>query len=172
MLNEKLRQYRKARGWTQDDLAERSGFSRSSIINWESGKRAPRSVDIDKLAIVLGVQPRNLIDDSQDIVSDVISKDAWLLTPGLEQNKQAENTIVGLSYWGGVLNTVMHLADTKNLQQIKMVASLLKMAYETLSQVIEQLQVTPKGTVASVSAYNGDNSNYTGNTLNLEKAYT
>lgn len=75
MLNEKLRQYRKARGWTQDDLAERSGFSRSSIINWESGKRAPRSVDIDKLAIVLGVQPRNLIDDAPDIVNDVIRKE-------------------------------------------------------------------------------------------------
>ncbi len=119
---------------------------------------------------MLGIQPQSLLDNSSDIVDDVISKDAWLLPSGLGQNSNETKQNVGLSYWGGVLNTAMHLADTKNLQQIKLVASLLKLAYENLSQVIEQLQTEPKETVSSVSAYNGDYSSYSNNTLNLGKA--
>ena len=169
MLNEKLKEYRKAKGWTQDDLAERSGYSRSSIINWETGKRAPRTVDIDKLAIVLGIQPRNLLDDVPDTQTNNLPIGGRILPEGLGEAKADMNGVIGLSYWGGVLHTAMQVADTKNLQHIKLVASLLKSAYDTLAQVIEQVQIEPKGTT-SVSAYNGNNSSYINSTLNLEKA--
>ena len=169
MLNERLKEYRKKKGWTQDDLAERSGYSRSSIINWETGKRAPRTVDIDKLAIVLGIPPRKLLEDDSDTQNDNITISGGILPEGLGQTKADSSGVVGLSYWGGVLHTAMQVADTKNLQQIKLVASLLKSAYDTLAQVIEQAQIEPKGT-PTVSAYNGSHSSYINSTLKLEQA--
>ena len=164
MLTEKLKQYRKARGWTQDDLAERSGFSRSSIINWESGKRAPRTVDIDKLAMVLGVSARELINDASGTEIQDTPQDAWPLPFGVGQG----NT-VGFAYWGGVLDTAINLAKSKNLQQIKIVAGLLKTAYEALAQTIRE-QEGSRETVTNASAYNSENSTYEGNILTLDKA--
>ena len=164
MLNDKLKQYRKARGWTQDDLAERSGFSRSSIINWESGKRAPRTVDIDKLAMVLGVSARDLVTDASNTANNEIPQNTWLLPASLRQE-----TGGGFAYWGGVVDMAIKLADSKNLQQIKTVAHLLKIAYDTLLQTLQEQNASQEA-VASVSAYNGDHSTYKGNTLTLGKA--
>lgn len=167
MLNEKLRQYRKAKGWTQDDLAERSGYSRSSIINWESGKRAPRTVDIDRLAIVLGVSPRELINDVSNTQSNETNQDTYPLPSGVGAGSTSET---GYAYWGGVLDKSLKLAESKNLQEIKLVAPLLKLAYHALLQVIDSVHDSPQEVISEVSTYNGDNSNYTGNTLNLAKA--
>ena len=120
MLKEKLKQYRQAKGWTQDDLAKRSVYSRSSIINWEKGNRAPRTADIDRLAIVLGIQPRNLLVDDTEDTDNNIHADAWLLPQGLGKNKTGN-----FAYWGGVLDTAKNLAESNNLQQIKLAAPLL-----------------------------------------------
>ena len=163
MLKEKLKQYRQAKGWTQDDLAKRSGYSRSSIINWEKGNRAPRTADIDRLAIVLGIQPRNLlVDDIEDTDNNNIPADAWLLPQGLGENKTGN-----FAYWGGVLDTATNLAESNNLQQIKLVAPLLKLAYETLLKAIKHEKDSTQETSPTVSAYNGDHSSYTGNTLTI-----
>ena len=77
MIKDKLATIRKSKGWTQNDLAERSGYSRSSIINWETGKRAPRTVDIERLAIALGVSPSDFLEvgnsnDNQEIHKNVV----------------------------------------------------------------------------------------------------
>lgn len=171
MLKEKLKQYRQAKGWTQDDLAKRSGYSRSSIINWEKGNRAPRTADIEKLAFVLGVQPLNLLidDDVDNTVSNEPQAETWLLPKGLGEKK-----IGDFAYWGGVLDTAKNLADSKNLQQIQIVTPLLKIAYEMLMAVIEQETTNSKGaskeTTPTISAYNGDNSSYKDNSLTINEA--
>lgn len=177
MLKEKLKQYRMAKGWSQTDLAKRSGYSRSSIINWEKGNRAPRTADIEKLAFVLGVQPLNLLlDDVDNTVNNETQTEAWLLPKDLGEKK-----IGDFAYWGGVLDTATNLADSKNLQQIQIVAPLLKIAYEMLTDVLEQEKTnskmsskeTPKNakaTPTTVSAYNGDNSSYKGNSLTINEA--
>ena len=165
MLNEKLKKYRKAKGWTQDDLAERSGYSRSSIINWESGKRAPRTVDIEKLALVLDISPQDLMNDSQDMPKIEIPMDNWLLPQGLGTGK------VGVfSYWGGVVDSAKNLVENKNLQEMQLIAPLLKMAYETLKQAIDASIEEHKSNTSEVSAYNGNNSVYSGNALTVSKA--
>ena len=132
MLNERLKKYREKRGWTQADLAERSGYSRSSIINWENGKRAPRTVDIDKLALVLGILPRDLVDDSPDFLESSVSN------TDTKQTEKVEQT--GFAYWGGVLDRAQRLAEGKNMQEISLIIPLLKLAYETLASV--QLSLT------------------------------
>lgn len=51
---EAIRNFREKAALTQEELAERSGFSRSTIINYESGKRSPRLEDLKMIAAALG----------------------------------------------------------------------------------------------------------------------
>ncbi len=59
---ETLRRYRKERGWTQEQLAERSGIPRPNISKYETGERDPRAETASKLARALGVTVDELLD--------------------------------------------------------------------------------------------------------------
>jgi transcriptional regulator with XRE-family HTH domain len=52
-----LRQYRHSAGWTQEELAERSGISTHAISVLESGRRRPRLSSVARLATALGLDP-------------------------------------------------------------------------------------------------------------------
>lgn len=58
---DRLRDTRRARGWTQAELAARVGVSRDTVGQWESS-RAPRPERVAQLAEVLGVPPDELAD--------------------------------------------------------------------------------------------------------------
>lgn len=59
-LGERLRQTRKERGWTQEQLAEQAGTSQAVIQKIENGKSLrPRKIDI--IARVLEVDPAWLL---------------------------------------------------------------------------------------------------------------
>lgn len=60
-IGEKLKLVREKQGFTQSKLAEISGYSRNSIINWEQGKRSPTYEMLAKLASALGVTTDELI---------------------------------------------------------------------------------------------------------------
>ncbi len=63
MLLEEIRQVRKRQGLSQEQLAQSSGLSRSSIINFETGKRNPRVKDLIKIANALNVPVVDLISE-------------------------------------------------------------------------------------------------------------
>ena len=65
MLLEEIRQSRKEKGLSQEQLAKISGLSRSSIINFENGYRDPRVKDLRKIARALGVPIEQLITEKQ-----------------------------------------------------------------------------------------------------------
>lgn len=52
-FGERLRFRRNRLGWTQDDLASKTGFSVSSITGWERGINPPNAQSLTKLAEVL-----------------------------------------------------------------------------------------------------------------------
>lgn len=166
MIKEMLKQFRKAKGWTQNDLAERSGYSRSSIINWESGKRAPRSVDIEKLAKVFGVSPRDFLNGSNElaIVQDVDVS---------ENNDKAQNRDNKFVYWSSVLNNVIKLVESGDIQEIKLITPLFKSALSILLSVQKHGQkdflFTDGQSTVSIMTNNGDNSqNFMGVKGNIE----
>lgn len=54
-LGEKLQRLRRARSWTQEQLAERIGVSRQSLSKWESDGALPDTVNVVALADLFGV---------------------------------------------------------------------------------------------------------------------
>ena len=58
-FGEKIRNARKAQGFTQRQLAEKIGVSNTSISNWEKGFSRPDADLIQKLCRVLRLQPND-----------------------------------------------------------------------------------------------------------------
>ncbi len=61
-LGSNLKAARKKRGWTQEELAERSGVQAGEISRMEAGKRDPQISTLEKLAAALEVRPGQLLE--------------------------------------------------------------------------------------------------------------
>ena len=60
-----IARYRKAKGWTQTDLAQELGVSMSTVQSWERGAQ-PRPRHLRRLAEVLGVDGLQLLTEVTD----------------------------------------------------------------------------------------------------------
>ena len=66
---EKLKNIRISKGWSQEEVAERSGISRRTIQNYESGNMLPKKRSTYKvLAETFGVEEAVLVDSNIDFV--------------------------------------------------------------------------------------------------------
>ncbi|MGW0460249.1 helix-turn-helix domain-containing protein [Streptomyces tendae] len=90
MLNElahvgtRLRTVRRSRGWTLDELAEKSGISASTLSRLESGKRQASLELLVPLTRLLGIRVDDLITlDAPDprVRRPVISRDGLIIAP-------------------------------------------------------------------------------------------
>lgn len=63
-IGEQIRQHRKIKGLTQEELAKESGLSTMSIRRYESGDRIAPQEALSKIAKALGVHLRDLADTS------------------------------------------------------------------------------------------------------------
>lgn len=63
-VEEKLKECRERKGMTQQEVAEKSGYSRSSIINWERGLRTPDANVLKTLAHILGTTVAYLMGET------------------------------------------------------------------------------------------------------------
>jgi transcriptional regulator with XRE-family HTH domain len=61
-----IREYREALGWSQAELAFRSGVSPSTVYNWESGRFEPKASQLRKVAQALKVS-MDAIDFEGDV---------------------------------------------------------------------------------------------------------
>lgn len=65
ILAENLAAFRKAKGWTQSELAERAGFSVTTIMAIETQRTEPQFETLDKLGASIGVPAwRFLVPDN------------------------------------------------------------------------------------------------------------
>jgi transcriptional regulator with XRE-family HTH domain len=62
MVGEKIRELRQARGWSQQNLAERVGVVQSAISQIERGTAGPTLGTLFDIARVLGVMPAALLE--------------------------------------------------------------------------------------------------------------
>lgn len=61
-----LRAARGRKDITRDELADRSGVSRSSVWRYEKGEREVKVIDLYALCEVLGVSPSTILQAAQD----------------------------------------------------------------------------------------------------------
>lgn len=59
---EVLKDYRKARGLTQDRLAKEWNYSIDAISAWERGVRTPGGLEVPRIAELLGITPESLVE--------------------------------------------------------------------------------------------------------------
>ncbi len=62
-LGQRIQQARRAKGWTQEDLAHHAGLDFSYVNQLENGKRNPSLSTIYKIAAALGVPLKDLLPD-------------------------------------------------------------------------------------------------------------
>ena len=61
LIGENVRKIRSEMGLTQEQFAERSGFSQQYISGLEQGRRNPTIVTVHELAVALGVSHMDLL---------------------------------------------------------------------------------------------------------------
>jgi len=72
MLGEKISSLRKMRKLSQYELAERLGFSRGKLANYEQGSRQPDYDTLKKIALFFDVTTDYLLEkDGQDITTEL-----------------------------------------------------------------------------------------------------
>lgn len=69
---QKLREERKKRGMTQQEVADKIGINRGSYSNWENGKREPTLDNIIKLANILDVTVDYLLGRSDNFSNTIV----------------------------------------------------------------------------------------------------
>lgn len=61
LVGDNCARLRKAKGWTQEQLAERSGLTQQYLSDLERGKRNPTIVTIYEIALALDVSHLDLV---------------------------------------------------------------------------------------------------------------
>jgi transcriptional regulator with XRE-family HTH domain len=61
-LGQNVRRLREAKGWSQEDYADRAGVHRTYVSDIERGRRNPTVTVVEKLAAPLGTSAGSLLD--------------------------------------------------------------------------------------------------------------
>lgn len=64
-IGERLKQCRKEKRMTQEQVAERAGVTAASVSRWENGEREPTFRDVEKVAAALGVAMEELTHEPE-----------------------------------------------------------------------------------------------------------
>jgi len=78
-LGAQIRRRRKARGWSQDDLAARAGVDRTTTSRWERNLSEPSPASIRKL-LRLGVLDRETLPELFAVGSTAVARYDWSLS--------------------------------------------------------------------------------------------
>ncbi len=74
MLGEKIYDYRKKNGMSQEVLAEKLDVARQTVSNWETGETSPNPEQLKLLSKLFNVSIDELLDNKDFIKSDNIGK--------------------------------------------------------------------------------------------------
>ena len=114
-FGEKVKQLRTAKGWSQEELGQKLGKSKRTIVSYESGKSYPRTMEVyDQLAELLEVSVNYLRTENEEFMTEVTGK------YGKRGQTQAE-AILGQTrelFAGGTLSERDQIAFLTEMQQI------------------------------------------------------
>ena len=61
--------YREERGWTEYQLAERSGLPQSTISSWYRKNMIPTVPSLEKICVAFGITLSQLFAEGEDVIS-------------------------------------------------------------------------------------------------------
>ncbi len=70
-IGKNIKNYRLLKGWTQDQLANKSGLSKNAIYNYENGKRSPNIKIIYQIADALEIEHDKILDSKESDYLDL-----------------------------------------------------------------------------------------------------
>ncbi len=114
-FGENLRLFRKQAGMSQKKLAELTGTTARTILNYEQGARLPKNIEIvNKAAIALGTTTEMLINGREEFVIDAGS------TYGKKGKREAEEVLENAAalFAGGELDDDEMLSFMTRIQTI------------------------------------------------------
>lgn len=82
MIGEKIFSLRKARGWSQEELAEQIGVTRQALSRWEAGTSTPDAEKIIDICDLFGVSADYLLREHYSGQGEVLSAPATAPTDG------------------------------------------------------------------------------------------
>lgn len=101
-FGEKLQKLRKARGWTQEELAQQAGVSRQSLSKWESDAALPDTARVIILCDLFGVTADYLLRDQpqepippETILSEPEPAPADPHTPEAQRHRPQPTLVIG-----------------------------------------------------------------------------
>lgn len=86
-MNNRIKEYRKLKNITQEEMASKLNVSRQSYINYESGETEPSFETLKKISIILNVSIDNLLDNLPFLKEPPVDIDALLKDIGEVLNK-------------------------------------------------------------------------------------
>ncbi|MBQ2901904.1 MAG: helix-turn-helix transcriptional regulator [Agathobacter sp.] len=127
MFSENLRNIRKEKGFSQEQLATRLNVVRQTVSKWEKGFSVPDAEQLVRLADILGVQVHELLGkemevseekDELEIIALELSKlNELIVTYGNKASnlKKKVGIIIGiviiLLFGGDILETIFHIGS-------------------------------------------------------------
>jgi len=95
-VSDALKRARKAKRWTQLELAERSGVSQQAISFIENGRNSPSESTIRLLADALGLSVSDLLHDETETETTLKPDERHLLEMFRHLNPVGKSTALGL----------------------------------------------------------------------------
>ena len=115
-LGEEIKQARDNLGMSQKTLAGLLGVQTQTVWRWEKGEREPSWEILQKIAELL--------------------KAPKLTAPLDDLTHNSQVSLLGLGYWGTVVDNIHILAESGNFREISLAYTLLKSGCEELEKVI------------------------------------
>lgn len=84
-LSDNIKRLRRDKGWTQGELADRTGLRVAHISELEKGKGDPKVSTLYKLMQALGCSPDSLLMDKDKVTPDALLKQALERAMGLDE---------------------------------------------------------------------------------------
>lgn len=109
---ERIKNIRKSKGLSQEQLAKLCGLNRNSIYNYETGKRSPKSGDLERIADALEVTPIELLLGGKKEVKKVVVKLA-MTTIQLKQLGEKGGSIYNLFNQYGYSVPIQEMINNK-----------------------------------------------------------
>ena len=84
-FHERLREYRKQKGWTQQQLADELKVTKRTVTNYEAGRSYPNKDVISRLEVIFNVRIDLLMDGQDEFIAQAQEQGGYRGKKGAER---------------------------------------------------------------------------------------